>query len=263
MQRVWILVLLVACSGDDAHRQTTLHPKVPTPPATGSGDAAAAAPVTPPVAPATGAVAPLSESMATPYFTTGDAQVGATAFAAQQWKEARAAFELARKTATGEDAARVDLMLGLCNAEFGYWARAAELLLAARNGLPLLADYLGYHAARALYFAKQLTEALAVAKSVTGDSIVGPEAELLVGDVLRGSADAATIAAHYRDYLTRRPNGMRRGQRSRPPRSPRRASRSRTRRPSTSRAACSCSTACATRSPKQRFPRRSPIRRSA
>ena len=34
MQRVWLLLLLVACSGDDAHRQPTLHPKIPSPPAT-------------------------------------------------------------------------------------------------------------------------------------------------------------------------------------------------------------------------------------
>jgi len=213
MQRVWVLLLVAACSGDDAHRQSTLHPKVGATPATGSGDAATAAPpVAQPVEAATGVVAPLSEAMATPYFRTGDAATGATAFAAQQWKDARAAFELARKTATGEDAARLDLMLGLCNSEIGNWPRAAELLLAARKGLPLLADYLGYHAARALYFAKQTTEALAVAKSVTGDSIVGPESELLVGDLLRGSADAPTTAAHYRDYLTRRPNGPRRSE---------------------------------------------------
>jgi len=210
MYRLWVVLVLAACSGDDAHRQSTLHPKVPT--AAGSGDAAA--PTTPPPAPpvATGAVAPLSEAMATPYFQTGDAQVGAKAFAAQKWKDARAAFELARKTATGEDAARLDLMLGLCNSEIGNWARAAEQLLAARKGLPLLADYLGYHAARALYFAKQSTEALAVAKSVTSDSIVGPEAELLAGDVLRGNGDPQTVAAHYRDYLTRRPNGPRRSE---------------------------------------------------
>src|SRR5688572_26009952 len=181
MQRLWVVLVVVACSGDDAHRQATLHPKVPaSPPPTAV--VADAAPAPAPVA-TTAVVAPLSEAMATPYFRTGDAQIGATAFAAQQWKEARAAFELAHKTATGEDAARLDLMLGLCNAEIGNWPRAAEQLLAARKGLPLLADYLGYHAARALLFAKQTTEALAVAKSVTGDSIVGPEAELLVGDL--------------------------------------------------------------------------------
>jgi len=211
MQRLCVVLLVVACSGDDAHRQATLHPKVPASPPVAAGDAPPPPPATPPVA-TPAVIAPLSEAMAMPYFKTGDAAVGATAFAAQHWTDARTAFEAARKTATGDDAARLELMLGLCNAELGSWPDAAHQLLAARKGLPLLGDYLGYQAARALYFAKQSTEALAVAKSVAGDSIVGPEAELLVGDVLRGSGDAATIAAHYRDYLTRRPNGPRRSE---------------------------------------------------
>ena len=208
MHRLCVVLVVAACSGDDSHRQATLPPKTSSQPLAAPADAATA-----PTPVATAAVvAPLSEAMATPYFQTGDAKVGATAFAAQQWKDARAAFDLARRSAVGEDAARLDLMLGLCNAEIGNWTRAAEQLLAARKGLPLLSDYLGYHAARALLFAKQPTEALAVANSVTGDSIVGPEAELLVGDVLRGSGDPQTIAAHYRDYLTRRPNGPRRSE---------------------------------------------------
>lgn len=203
MRQLWVLLLAVACSGDDAHRQSTMHPRVPATPTT--------APTTsPPTAAA--AAAPLTEDMARPYFQTGDAAVGAEAFAAERWTDARTALDKARASATGADAARIDLLRGLTNARLGAWTKAAELLLAARAGLPLLADYIGYHAARAQYFAKQGDKALATARSVDRDAIVGAEAELLAGDVLRGAGDAAATAAHYQDYLTRRPEGPRRSE---------------------------------------------------
>src|SRR6187551_1418694 len=93
------------------------------------GDAAFGQPApTPPKPPAAPAVAPLSESMAVGYFQTGDAKKGADAFAQKAWKDARTAFDAARKTAKGDDAARLDVMLGLCNEELGNWARAAQQL---------------------------------------------------------------------------------------------------------------------------------------
>lgn len=202
-----LVLLVVACSGDDSHRQGTMHTKV-SPSPTVAADAAVVAPV--PVV--TGAPAPLSENMAEAYFTTGDAKTGAEAFALQRYKDARTAFEAARKTAKGDDAARLDLMLGLCNEEIGNWTRSAEQFAAAQTGLPLLADYIGYHRARALYFGKQGTEAIAAAQKVSPDSIVGPDAELLAGDVLRGAGDPVKTAAHYKDYLTRRPDGPRRSE---------------------------------------------------
>ena len=111
---------------------------------------AGAAPAT--AAPAVAAppvtAAPLSETMATPYFQTGDAGAGATAFAAEKWSEARTAFERARQPATGADAARLDVLLGLCNAQLGNWAASATQLTAARKALPLLTDYLSYADAR-------------------------------------------------------------------------------------------------------------------
>ncbi len=195
MRGLWVVFLVVACSSTAT---------------TGSG-AAAPAP-TPPPPPAPAVPAALSEDMARPYFTTGDAGAGAAAFAAETWSEARAAFEKARTTATGADAGRLDLLLGLTNAELGNWTKASEQLLAARQALPQLGDYIGYHAARALYFAKQGAKALEVARSVASDSIVGPEAELLVGDALRGMGDPAKTAAHYQDYLSRRPSGPRRSE---------------------------------------------------
>src|SRR5690349_3919360 len=119
MRRLWPLVVLVACSGDDGHKQSTMHPKAAPPPIAPAGaDAAVAtAPTNPP--------APLTEDMAMPYFTTGDAAVGATAFADSKWTDARAAFVKARANATGADAARLDLMIGLCEEYAKNWSAAA------------------------------------------------------------------------------------------------------------------------------------------
>jgi soluble lytic murein transglycosylase len=150
--------------------------------------------------------------MATPYFQTGEAAAGVTAFAAEKWKDARAAFEAARAKATGDDAARLDLLLGLTNEQIGNWSKAAEQLAAAKKGIPLLADYIGYHEARALYFAQKRDAALAITTAIARDSIVGSEAEMLTGDILVANKDAAKVAAHYKDYLTRRPQGPRRSE---------------------------------------------------
>jgi len=192
-----ILVLACACSGDDGHRQVQ-KPIVPE------------EPTKPDVAPTT--PAPLSESMAVPYFQTGDANVGARAFALEKWPEAYAAFAKARLTATGDDIPRLELMLGLVATRQDSWPKAAEHLLAARGKLPKLADYTSYQAARALYFARVLPKALELAKLVNRDSIHAADAELLVGDILRGLGDQAKVVAHYRDYLARRPNGPRRSE---------------------------------------------------
>jgi len=211
MRRLCVFLGLVACSGDDGHRQPTM----PThgAPAAPAADTHPAAPPTPapPTAPP-GTPAPFSEAMAVPYFQSGDAAAGVQAFAAQKWSEARTAFEAARKTATGDTAARLDLLLGLTNAQLNQWTAAATQLGAARTGLPLLADYIGYHQARALYYAQQRDAALAIATSIARDSIVGAEAEMLIGDLLVAQKDAAKVAAHYKDYLARRPEGPRRSE---------------------------------------------------
>jgi soluble lytic murein transglycosylase len=204
MRLLWPLVVFAACSGDDGHKQQTLHP-IPAPtPVVAPADAAVTAPTNPP--------APLSEDMATPYFTTGDAAVGAAAFAKGAWTDARTAFVKARANATGVDAARLDLMIGLCEEFSKNWAAAATRLLAAQKEMPLLADYIGYHAARALYFDKKSNESLALTARIPADSIVGPDAEMLAGDVLRGLGDYTKVATHYADYLQRRPDGPRRSE---------------------------------------------------
>jgi soluble lytic murein transglycosylase len=197
-----ILLLLVcaSCGSDDAHKQGTVPARVVD---------AAPPPAPPPPPPVPGTPAPLTEAMAVPYFTSGPAQDGARAFALEKWADARAAFTTARATATGDDAARLDLVLGLVNARLDDHAKAAQHLLAARPKLPLLADYIAYHAARELYFAHDMKGARDQVATVARDSIVGADADLLAGDLLRAANDQPGVVAHYKDYLARRPKGPR------------------------------------------------------
>jgi soluble lytic murein transglycosylase len=204
--------LLAACGGDDAYKHTTIPPSG-TPsgsaPAVASIDAAAgSARVAPSQTPGAPREAPLSEAMAVPYFTTGDA----TAFALQKWPLALAAFEKARAAAKGDEAPRLDLLIGLTHARLKNWAKAVAHLTAAQAGLPQLADYVTFHLARAQFNAKTPAPALANARKVDRDSIVGAEAEMLVGDLLIDAGDAAKVAEHYRDYLARHPDGPRRSE---------------------------------------------------
>lgn len=168
-----------------------------------------AQPVPPPAATvdADGA-APLSESMAVSYWTSPDEKAGSERFGAQDWAAALAAFTKARaaiRDANDLRAARIDLMIGLCEAALQRHAQAAQHLLGARKALPDLSDYIGYYAARSLWFA-HAPGALELARTVSPDSIVGADAEILVGDLLRTKRDPG-VAAHYKDYLARRPNG--------------------------------------------------------
>lgn len=196
----WLLVWLAACSGHAGSGSRPLD-AASAPPAT--------APAQPPVA---NQPAPLAETMAMPYFATGDAADGARAFALAKWSDALVAFTKARATATGEEAARLDLMIGLSTAELGDYPKAIPFYIAAKAGLPLLADFINFHAARALYFAHDMKRALEFATAVPRDSIHGADSELLVGDVLRAGGDHAKVIAHYRDYLARHDKGPRRSE---------------------------------------------------
>lgn len=146
--------------------------------------------------------------MAVSYWTTPDERAGSERFAAEDYPAALAAFTKARaaiRDAKDLRAARIDLMIGLCEAALQRHAQAAQHLIGARSALPDLADYIGYHAARSLWLA-HAPGALELARGVSPDSIVGADAEILIGDLLRGKRDPG-VAAHYKDYLTRRPNG--------------------------------------------------------
>jgi soluble lytic murein transglycosylase len=188
----WLACL--ACSGDDNHR----HAKSPRPiakPQEGSAAHPAAA-------------GTLSEAMVASYWTSADEQEGATKFALEDYTAAKAAFGRAR-AATKDKArlARLDLMLGLCNERLNDATTAAIHFLAAYAALPELSDYIGYHAARALWLSHDSAKAAELVGKVARDSIVGADAEILAGDLLRGKSDWVAAAAHYRDYLARRPNG--------------------------------------------------------
>jgi len=198
---ILVVVALAACSGDDAnHNRPTTPAPVPVP-----------APVVADAEPgqAQGTLGTLTEDMAEPYFTKGDAAVGAEKYALEEWQAARDAF--AKALAAGDDP-RLRLMVALCDEQLGAWAEAAQGFAAARAELSPIADWIGYHEARSLYFAHQTDAALERARAVAAGSIVGADAELLAGDIVRGEGDAAATAAHYREYLTDRPAGIRRSE---------------------------------------------------
>jgi soluble lytic murein transglycosylase len=200
----WLaLAVVCACSGDDNHRHTRT-PK-PAPVEATTTPAATPASTTPVV---TGPAAELSEAAVASYWTSPDELAGAAKFSLEEYRAAASAFQRAR-AATKDDQriARIDVVLGLCYERMGDNANAAKHFTAAHPKLPQLADYIGYHAARALWLTQKTTEALALAQTVAKDSIVGADAELLVGDLLRGKGDWPAVVTHFRDYLARRPNG--------------------------------------------------------
>jgi len=198
------VILVGACSSDDAQRHR------PTAPVTTDEPTAelAIAPEPPgPVAPPTAA---LTEDMGTPYFA---GTLAADQFARQDYRAAAASFSaIALGAADPSTRGRAFLLGGLALAEQQRWQAAAEAFAAAHASLPILGDFLSYQEARARFFAHDATAALALARAVPPDAVGAADAELLVGDLLRGTGDSAAVAAHYRDYLTRRPAGIRRSE---------------------------------------------------
>jgi soluble lytic murein transglycosylase len=202
--RPWLLVPAIcavsaaisACSGDDSHRHVT-QPKVAITPNV-RADAG------PP-----GALGTLSESMAMSYWTTPDEQAGIAAFTAKDFATAKTALTAARaaiKDPADPKAPRLELLLGLNDAELNDAASSAAHLAIAYKALPDLSDYIGYHLARSLWLAHD-PAALDIASSVAKDSIVGADAEILVGDLMRGKGDWPAVVTYYRNYLAHHPNG--------------------------------------------------------
>lgn len=194
------LLWLASCSSDDLAAQRSTLPARPGAPASARAPEAQ----------------PLSAGLVAPYFQDEPARAAAERFALEDWAAARAGFaeHLARAgDALGaEDQARVRLLMAHADTHLGEWTRAAEGFVFAARHLPLLADYIHYQAARAFYFAGDAQAAMEHARKVAADSIAGAEAELLVGDVLRGGARWSEMAEHYRAYLAARPRGMRRAE---------------------------------------------------
>lgn len=200
----------VACSGDDSHKQSTIHaPVAPLQPPTVASDAARPSDARP----ADPAPAALTEAMAAPYWTTPDERAAAEQFALERWQPARTRFEAALAAATDpERKARLHLMIGLCAAEAADWTAALDHLGFAHDHLPVLADYTALRAATAAYFAHKPVVAHTLAAGVAPDSIAGPDAEMLLGDLLRDAGDWPQVAAHYTDYARRHPRGPRRSE---------------------------------------------------
>ena len=195
-----------ACSGDDARNH---RPSVP-PPITATATAPADAGLDAAPVPSGPPVAALTEDMGRSYFAgtpAGDALVR------EDWAAAATAFsQLALDAADPAERGRALLLAGVAMSQQSKWRGAADAFAGARALLPTLADYLGYQEARARYFAHDTTAALTLARAVSPDAFVAADAELLVGDLLRGAGDHAAVAAHYGDYLTRRPNGIRKSE---------------------------------------------------
>jgi len=206
MKPTALLVVLasVACGSDDAQRHRTSTPG-PSAGAADAGlvDAAIDAPPGPPTA-------ALTEELGRPYFA---GEPAAAALVREDWAAAAVGFSALALTQTDPlQRGRALLLAGVAMAERKQWAQAADAFAGARALLPELADYLNYHEARSRYFARDGGAALARARAVDPASIVGADAELLVGDLLRGAGDQPAIAAHYGDYLARRPKGIRKSE---------------------------------------------------
>jgi soluble lytic murein transglycosylase len=152
-----------------------------------------------------GSAGALDDKMVASFWITPDEQTAAKAFSTGDYATALASFTAARaseRDAKSPRAGHLELMLGICAEETGDHAGAAAHLLTARAILPELGDYIGYRAARSLWLAHD-PKALEVAQSVAKDSIVGPDAEIVAGELVPD----ADKAAFYRDFLDRHPNG--------------------------------------------------------
>src|SRR5690242_3123997 len=122
--RIGLLVLVCACSGEDAHR----HPVQPR------QEAAVTAPADAGVPEVTGAPAKLDEAMTVSYWATAEEKDAANKFGLEDWAAAKAAFG---KLKTNP---RIELMLGLCDEHLNDATNAAAHLAAAYKGLPQIAD---------------------------------------------------------------------------------------------------------------------------
>lgn len=199
----WLAVFSACnCSGDERRHGTTPKPAVIAHADAGAGSGSGS-----PAALPANAV-PLAESAAQSYWVSPDEIEAATRFSLEEYAAAAKAWTKARAaTKDPERQARIDLMLGLCAERTNDAQAAVKHYTAAQTELPLLADYINYRLARTLWLTHKATEAMELAQKVARDSIVGADAEQLIGELLRGKGDWAAVVLHYRDYLTRRPNG--------------------------------------------------------
>ena len=202
--RLLLITCLTCCAGNGAPGQgepavAAAEPKQP----------AAAAKPAPALTPAPGRVSALTRQMAAPYFKDGAAAEAAALFALEKWSEARARFKKALAGAPDELAPRIRLMIAMAESALDNHAAAAPGFERAAKELPVIADYLRFHAARSRYYTREHDAALALARKVPADSIAGHDAKLLVGDILRARRRWKEVADHYRAYLKDHPQGIR------------------------------------------------------
>jgi soluble lytic murein transglycosylase len=203
------ILIALACSSDGAEAGPE---RSAPPPAAAPADAPA------PAAPRLAAPqkAPLTVDMAAPYFGAGAARHAAERFALEDWQAARQGFarylDESGQRLDRADRARVMLLMAEADARLGQWTRATRGFARAAGDLPLIADYIHYQAARAFYFARDAGAAMTHARKVSAASIRGAEAEMLIGDLLRGARKYQDMAAHYARYLADRPEGVRRAE---------------------------------------------------
>ena len=155
------------------------------------------------------------DEITAPYFAEGEAAAAARDFAAGNWKRARQQFaaHLERsELADGADAARVRLLIAVCDARLQQWDAAARGFVEAAEQLPILADYLSFEAARARMNAGDRDAAIELAGRVAADSIHAMDARLVAGEALRGQKRWAEVAEHYRRYLDDFPRGKQRSE---------------------------------------------------
>ena len=187
---VVVFTVLAACSAGGQGPAATPLP----------ADPEAAAPPPPPQV-AAGGAAVLSAAMTRSYFVEEPASAAAARLELEDYAGARALFAKAQKDASGAQAARLTLMVAVCDAGLKRWDRAAKGFAAVLPALPHLSDWLHFQVARALFEAGDFDGAMESARAVDDGSIVGADAALLIGEVLRRGDDAAATAAHYRQYL--------------------------------------------------------------
>lgn len=147
------------------------------------------------------------EELTAPYFTDGDAAAGLERFAAEQYGQARQLFS-AHVPGSEADAARLRLLVALCDARMRRWSEAAEGFRAAAPHT-VLADYAYYQAARAALAGGDVDGAVASARQVAAASEYGEAAHLLIGDALHEQRKWAKLVEHDERYLAAWPGSAR------------------------------------------------------
>ena len=137
---------------------------------------------------------------------------GAEEFAKSKWKEAAQKFTKALSSASSSERPRLKLLIAVCLREQRLFNKASKAFAALKRELPEFSDYLYFNAARSAYFAQKRPAAEKFARKVSKGSSWKAQADLLIGDVLRGRKNIKKAQSHYEDYLSANPKGIRRGE---------------------------------------------------